>query len=154
MAQQGFISSGLKYKKINKQLKRLKGVSSNNFISNNSLFILKVASGSQLKPNQLESARRVIRRNLNRDATIRSFNSCDLPKTSKSSGVRMGKGKGNIDYWCTFVPAGKLVFGLNNVSYFQSMYSLQKACKKFSGKKNVFNNIYKLPRSQKNIFEK
>jgi large subunit ribosomal protein L16 len=37
----------------------------------------------------------------------------DLPITKKSSGVRMGKGKGNIDYWCFLVKAGRVLFEFN-----------------------------------------
>jgi large subunit ribosomal protein L16 len=142
MAQRGFISNGLKYKKFNKQLKRLGGCASNNFSVSSESFIFKLSGGSALSPNQLESARRVIRRQLNRDVVMRAYVSCDLPRTSKSSGIRMGKGKGNVDHWVSYLPAGKLLFSLNNSSYFQSINSLNKASKKFGKKKKVFYNRF------------
>lgn len=154
MSQRGFISNGLKYKKINKQLKRLKGVSSNNFLVDSEAFILKLEKGIALTPNQLEASRRVIRRQLNRDVFLRSFICCDLPRTSKSSGVRMGKGKGNTDHWASFSPAGKLLFSLNNTSYFQAINALNKASKKFSSEKKFFHNRFLKHRILQNLIQK
>lgn len=154
MSQRGFISNGLKYKKINKQLKRLKGISSNNFLVDSESFIFKLENGASLTPNQLESSRRVIRRQLNRDVFLRSFICCDLPRTSKSSGVRMGKGKGNTDHWVSFSPAGKLLFSLNNTSYFQAINALKKASKKFGSDKKFFQNRFLNHRILKNIIQR
>lgn len=154
MSQRGFISNGLKYKKLNKQLKRLNGQASNNFLVSSESFIFKLAGGSALSPNQLESARRVIRRQLNRDVIMRAYVSCDLPRTTKSSGIRMGKGKGNVDHWVSFLPSGKLLFSLNNTSYFQSISSLRKASKKFGSQRKIFHNRFIRDRLLGKIAEK
>lgn len=37
-----------------------------------------------------------------------------LPKTKKPLESRMGKGKGNVDYWYFFVKTGKIVFEFDN----------------------------------------
>ena len=40
----------------------------------------------------------------------------DLPVTSKPTEVRMGKGKGSVDYWAARVAPGRIMFELDGVS--------------------------------------
>jgi large subunit ribosomal protein L16 len=40
----------------------------------------------------------------------------DLPVTSKPTEVRMGKGKGSVDYWACRVAPGRVMFELDGVS--------------------------------------
>jgi len=155
MSHQNFISRGLKYKKVNKQIKRNRGVASNNFLVRSDAFLLKVYKNSSIfLPHQLEAARRVLRRQLNRDVSLKYYTCCDLPCTSKSSGVRMGKGKGNIEKWVSSLPAGKLLFSVENTSYFQSINACRKALKKFSGFQKFFPNRFVGSRIRNRFFEK
>ncbi len=39
----------------------------------------------------------------------------DLPVTSKPTEVRMGKGKGSVDYWACRVAPGRVMFELDGV---------------------------------------
>lgn len=70
----------------------------------------------RITSKQIESARKTIKRKLKRAGTlwIRIFP--DIPVTSKPAEVRMGKGKGSIDYWCAKIGAGKVLFELSGVS--------------------------------------
>ena len=40
----------------------------------------------------------------------------DIPITSKPAEVRMGKGKGSLDYWCSNVNSGRILFEFQGVS--------------------------------------
>ena len=40
----------------------------------------------------------------------------DLPVTSKPTEVRMGKGKGSVDYWACRVAPGRVMFELDGVA--------------------------------------
>jgi large subunit ribosomal protein L16 len=40
----------------------------------------------------------------------------DLPVTSKPTEVRMGKGKGSVDYWAARVKPGRVMFEVDGVS--------------------------------------
>jgi large subunit ribosomal protein L16 len=153
MTQRNFIPNSLKYKKLQKKLKRFRGVTSNSYLDNNESFILKNITNGRVSPQQLECSRRVIRRSLGREGLLICKVKCDLPLTSKSSGIRMGKGKGSIDKWVFSAPKGKIFFSLKSTSFFSARLALKKACKKYSGitkafynyptNNRIFDNIYK-----------
>src|ERR1700761_9030291 len=63
---------------------------------------LKIIKGGRLTSLQLESFRKVCKRKLR--LKYRKETPCfnvftDIPVTKKSSGVRMGKGKGSLNFW-------------------------------------------------------
>jgi len=63
-----------------------------------------------LTANQIEAGRRTITGHIKRAGKvfIRAFP--DHPITSKPAEVRMGKGKGSVDYWVCKVKPGKILF--------------------------------------------
>jgi large subunit ribosomal protein L16 len=65
---------------------------------------------------QIESARRVIVRQVRRHGKywIRVFP--DKPVTKKPAETRMGKGKGAVEYWVAVVKPGRVMFELGGVS--------------------------------------
>lgn len=63
---------------------------------------------------QLEAARRVINKHLKKRGDIWISVFPDKPVTSKPAEVRMGKGKGNFDYWVSLVPKGRLIFEIKS----------------------------------------
>jgi len=152
MSQRVFISNGLKYKKLQKQLYRFDGVASNGYKLDKQSFCLHTVDNGRILPEQLEACRRVLRRTLGREGVLKSHVVCDLPVSGKSSGIRMGKGKGNIDHWVTSLPKGKLLFSLTRSPYLSTKFALYKSCKKFSGVKRgrliassnsrVLKNVY------------
>jgi large subunit ribosomal protein L16 len=152
MSQRIFISNGLKYKKLHKQLYRFDGICSNGYKTEKQSFCLNSVDNGRIRPEQLEACRRVLRRSLGRGGDLKSHIVCDLPVSGKSSGIRMGKGKGNIDHWVTSVPKGKLLFSLTRSPYLSTKNALSKSCKKFKGFKRgrlvssssarLFKNIY------------
>lgn len=151
MSQRIFVPNKLKYKKLQKQLYRLTGKVSNSYKTEKESFILKSIDSCRIYPEQLESVRRVLRRNLGRQGELTSHVVCDLPLTTKSSGIRMGKGKGSVDKWCLSSPQGRLLFSLLGTNFFSTVFALKKSTKKFSGKKLGFFSYNSNLRFLKNV---
>lgn len=76
---------------------------------------IKVLKSARISAQQLEALRKALQKKIKGRGKIwiRVFPS--LPVTSKPAEVRMGKGKGNIDYWCTPVNAGRILFELQGI---------------------------------------
>jgi len=78
-------------------------------------FGLKAMTPERVTSRQIEAARRAITRRMRRLGRlwIRIFP--DVPVTSKPLGVRMGKGKGAVEYWVARVKPGRILFELDGV---------------------------------------
>ena len=78
-------------------------------------FGLKAMSPERVTSRQIEAARRAITRRMKRLGRlwIRIFP--DVPVTSKPLGVRMGKGKGTVEYWACRVKPGRIMFEMDGV---------------------------------------
>jgi large subunit ribosomal protein L16 len=76
---------------------------------------LKTLDRGQITARQLEAARRALTRFMKRagQVWIRIFP--DKPITKKPLEVRMGKGKGNVEYWVALVQPGRLLFEMAGV---------------------------------------
>eukprot|EP00835_Amoeboradix_gromovi_P003567 NODE_241_length_13209_cov_0.424256.p6 type:complete len:209 gc:universal NODE_241_length_13209_cov_0.424256:7174-6548(-) len=74
-------------------------------------FGLQVLEGTRLTIQQLESARKTTKRTLD-SKNLQMFLRVvpDIPVTKKAIGVRMGKGKADVDHYMARVPEGKIVF--------------------------------------------
>ncbi len=73
-------------------------------------FGLKALSPDRITARQIEAARRAITRQMKRAGRlwIRIFP--DVPVSDKPAEVRMGKGKGCVEYWCARVHPGRIMF--------------------------------------------
>lgn len=69
----------------------------------------------RISARQIEAARRVITRYVARGGKlwIRIFP--DTPVTKKPLEVRMGSGKGNVEYWAAKVQPGKMLYELEGI---------------------------------------
>lgn len=78
-------------------------------------FGLKAMSPERVTARQIEAARRAITRHMKRlgKLWIRVFP--DVPVTKKPAEVRMGKGKGSVEYWVCRVKPGRIMFELDGV---------------------------------------
>lgn len=65
---------------------------------------------------QIEAARRTITRKIKRGGKIWIRVFPDKPITNKPLEVRMGKGKGPVEYWVCEVKPGKILYELEGVS--------------------------------------
>lgn len=79
-------------------------------------FGLKAEESSWLKSNQLESARKVLARYFQRGGKIWIRIFPDKPRTSKSSEVGMGGGKGALSHFVVPVELGRIIFEIDGVT--------------------------------------
>lgn len=77
---------------------------------------LKAAEAGILNSRQIEAARQSIARKTKRKAKIWIKIFPDLPITSKPTGVRMGKGKGQLSHWGARVRGGTVLFEICGVN--------------------------------------
>jgi large subunit ribosomal protein L16 len=78
-------------------------------------FGLKCLESCRLTSSQIEAFRQNINRKLKKKGKIWINVFPDLPVTSKPSEVRMGKGKGSIDYWVTKISSGRILFEVSGI---------------------------------------
>ncbi len=78
-------------------------------------FGLKSLQRGRITARQIEAARRAITRHVKRSGKmwIRIFP--DKPITKKPLEVRMGKGKGSVEYWVAEVKPGTILYEINGV---------------------------------------
>jgi large subunit ribosomal protein L16 len=79
-------------------------------------FGLKAVGRGRLTARQIEAARRAMTRHIKRQGQIWIRVFPDKPITSKPLEVRMGKGKGNVEYWVCQIQPGKVLYEMNGVS--------------------------------------
>lgn len=80
-------------------------------------YAIRACSQTRLKADTIEAVRRAITRKLKRSGQVwtRVFPDCSV--TSKPLEVRMGKGKGNVDYWASRIKAGQILYEIGGVNY-------------------------------------
>lgn len=102
--------------KFRKQHKgRIHGEAKGGFDLNFGSFGLKATQPERVTARQIEAARRAISRHMKRQGRIWIRIFPDVPVTSKPTEVRMGKGKGSVDYWAARVKPGRVMFEVDGV---------------------------------------
>ena len=79
-------------------------------------FGLKALEPERITARQIEAARRAMTRHMKRQGRVWIRIFPDLPVTSKPVEVRMGKGKGSVDFWACKVKPGRVMFEIDGVS--------------------------------------
>ncbi len=79
-------------------------------------FALKALEPIWLTNRQIESARQALTRHMKREGNVWIRIFPDKPITKKPAEVRMGKGKGNPEYWAAVVEPGRILFEADGVS--------------------------------------
>jgi large subunit ribosomal protein L16 len=102
-----------KFKKLHKG--RIHGEAKGGFELAFGSYGLKAMTPERITSRQIEAARRAITRRMRRLGRlwIRIFP--DVPVTTKPLGVRMGKGKGGVEYWVARVKPGRIMFEMDGV---------------------------------------
>jgi large subunit ribosomal protein L16 len=125
-----------KYKKTKKgKLVKLE------FKSNNLKFGtigLKAAESGIISSKQIEAARQAIVRKIKRKGKVWIRIFPDLPITSKPTGIRMGKGKGQVDHWGARVRWGTVLFEVCGVSLNNVLSAFRTGGAKLPIKTKVF----------------
>ena len=93
-------------------------------------FALKSLEFSRITSRQIESARIALTRNMKREGKVWIRIFPDKPITSKPAEVRMGKGKGAVDYYVAEVQPGRILFEIEGVSETLAHESLRLAAQK------------------------
>ncbi|HTN09118.1 50S ribosomal protein L16 [Agriterribacter sp.] len=79
-------------------------------------FALKALEPIWLNNRQIESARQAMTRAMKREGNVWIRIFPDKPITRKPAEVRMGKGKGNPEFWAAVVEPGRILFEADGVS--------------------------------------
>ena len=79
-------------------------------------FGLKATQPERVTARQIEAARRAMTRHMKRQGRVWIRIFPDVPVTSKPTEVRMGKGKGSVDYWACKVKPGRIMFEIDGVN--------------------------------------
>ncbi|MEN8260260.1 MAG: 50S ribosomal protein L16 [Pseudomonadota bacterium] len=79
-------------------------------------FGLKATERGRLTARQIEAARRAITRHVRRGGKIWIRVFPDKPITKKPLEVRMGKGKGSVEYWVAQIKPGAMLYEIQGVS--------------------------------------
>lgn len=79
-------------------------------------FGLKSTGRGRITARQIESARRAMVRHIKRGGKIWIRVFPDKPITNKPAEVRMGNGKGNVEYYVAEIQPGKVLYEMDGVS--------------------------------------
>lgn len=78
-------------------------------------FGLKAVELGRITSRQIEAARRAMSRHIKRGGKIWIRIFPDKPISKKPLEVRMGSGKGNVEYWVALVQPGRMMFEIEGV---------------------------------------
>ncbi len=103
-----------KYKK--QQKGKLRGFATSGAKVNFGHYGLKATTRGRVTARQIEAARRAMTRHIKRGGKVWIRIFPDVPITKKPVEVRMGKGKGNVEYWVAKVQPGKILYEMEGVT--------------------------------------
>jgi large subunit ribosomal protein L16 len=98
---------------------------------------LKAVSSHRVQSNQIESARKILARNVNKFGRVWIRIFPDRPYTKKAAEVPMGKGKGDPEGYCFEVKPGRILFEIDGVSDAIAREALRKAGTKLPVKTKI-----------------
>ncbi|WP_223670956.1 50S ribosomal protein L16 [Kangiella shandongensis] len=77
---------------------------------------LKAVGRGRMTARQIEAARRAMTRHMKRAGKVYIRVFPDKPITKKPLEVRMGKGKGSVEYWVAQIQPGRMLYEVEGVS--------------------------------------
>jgi large subunit ribosomal protein L16 len=102
--------------KFRKQMKgKNRGLAQNGNEVSFGEFGLKATGRGRITARQIEAARRAVTRYVKRGGKIWIRIFPDKPISKKPLEVRMGKGKGNVEYWVALIQPGKMLYEIEGV---------------------------------------
>ncbi len=117
--------------KFRKQQKgRMKGLSQRGHTLSNGTFGIKSLDACFITARQIEAARISATRYMKREGSLWIKIFPDKPITKKPLEVRMGKGKGAVEYWAAVVKPGRVLFEISGVPYDVAKEALRLAAQK------------------------
>ncbi|HEV7329535.1 MAG TPA: 50S ribosomal protein L16 [Flavisolibacter sp.] len=103
-----------KHRKVQKG--RMKGDAKRGTTISFGSYALKALEDHWITDRQIEAARQALTRHMKREGNVWIRIFPDKPITNKPAEVRMGKGKGNLEYWAAVVKPGRIIFEIDGVS--------------------------------------
>ncbi|TWO31633.1 50S ribosomal protein L16 [Seonamhaeicola sediminis] len=117
--------------KFRKQQKgRMKGLSQRGHQLSNGTFGIKALDSTFITARQIEAARIAATRYMKREGSLWIKIFPDKPITKKPLEVRMGKGKGAVEYWVAVVKPGRVLFEIGGVPLDVAKEALRLAAQK------------------------
>ncbi len=124
--------------KFRKQFKgRISGLSKGGSDLNFGSFGLKATTPERVTARQIEAARRAMTRHMKRQGRVWIRIFPDVPVTKKPTEVRMGKGKGSVEFWAAKVKPGRIMFEIDGVTDAVAVEALRLAAMKLPVKSRV-----------------
>ena len=117
-----------KYRKVQKG--RMKGNSGRGTILSNGMYGIKSLDSNFLTSRQIEAARIAATIFMKREGQLWIKIFPDKPITKKPLEVRMGKGKGAVEYWAAVVKPGRILFEVGGVPLDVAKEALRLAAQK------------------------
>ena len=117
-----------KYRKTQKG--RMKGLSQRGHQLSNGMFGIKALDSVFITSRQIEAARIAATRYMKREGQLWIKIFPDKPITKKPLEVRMGKGKGAVEYWAAVVKPGRILFEVGGVPIDIAKEALRLAAQK------------------------
>jgi large subunit ribosomal protein L16 len=117
-----------KFRKAHKG--RIRGMTKGGAELNFGAFGMKATEGGRITARQIEAARRAITRHLKRAGRVWIRVFPDKPVSKKPAEVRMGKGKGSVEFWVAPVKPGRVMFEIDGVPHELAEEALKRASAK------------------------
>ncbi|MCB9064904.1 MAG: 50S ribosomal protein L16 [Chitinophagales bacterium] len=103
----------VKHRKVHKG--RIRGNAQRGSTISFGSFGLKAMEPKWITNRQIEAARQAMTRHMKREGNVWIRIFPDKPITRKPLEVRMGKGKGNLEFWAAVVKPGRIMFEVDGV---------------------------------------
>ena len=100
-------------------------------------FGLVASDRGRITARQIEAARRAMTRHIKRGGNIWIRIFPDKPITKKPAEVRMGKGKGSVEYWVAQVKPGQMLFEMQGVDEVVAREAFELAAAKLPVKTTI-----------------
>ena len=100
-------------------------------------YALKALEEHWITDRQIEAARQALTREMKREGNVWIRIFPDKPITRKPLEVRMGKGKGNLEFWASVVKPGRILFEVDGVDEKTARASLLLAAGKLPIKTKI-----------------
>jgi large subunit ribosomal protein L16 len=120
---------------------RIKGNTKGGSALNFGQFGLKALEPNRVNAREIEAARRAITREMKRQGRVWIRIFPDVPVSQKPVEVRMGKGKGAVEFWAARVAPGRIMFEIDGVPEAIARESLRLGAAKLSVKTKIVARI-------------
>ncbi len=128
--------------KYRKQFKgRISGTSKGGTTLNFGSYGLKSVEPERITARQIEACRRAITRQMKRQGRVWIRIFPDVPVTGKPAEVRMGSGKGSVEYWAARVAPGRIMFEIDGLPDHEAREALRLGAAKLPVKTRIDTRI-------------